>query len=349
MHKLDVAFCDTNEPYGERFAAYLMEHKAKEFTVHLFPEPELFLQKIKNEKFDLVLLGSGFSEFGEQAVLSGMTVLILSENIPERLSEDNSYLQSGRKLTVIFKYQPMEAILHEMMVVTGGKKAGKESFTDRLTKLEIIGVYSPIGHEMQMPFSMVLSSVLAKQRRILYINLMQNTGFLQLFDSQAEYDIGDLTLRLRRGTTESEQFFQSIYEMGDFSYVAPFRNPEQLGEFQMDDYRKLLAHLEENTKFDTVVFDFGTGIPSIAAFLEECSSIYCPVKEGYFYECQKTEFVHYLEQVKPDGMSERLQFVNLPFTAKGIRGGGNMLEQLVWSEFGDYIRDYLAGDAYGEI
>ena len=69
MHKLDVAFCDTNETYGERFAAYLMEHKAKEFTVHLFPEPELFLQKIKNEKFDLVLLGSGFSEFGEQAVL----------------------------------------------------------------------------------------------------------------------------------------------------------------------------------------------------------------------------------------------------------------------------------------
>lgn len=68
------------------------------------------------------MLGSGFSEFGEQAVLSGMTVLILSENIPERLSEDNSYLQSGRKLTVIFKYQPMEAILHEMMVVTGGKK-----------------------------------------------------------------------------------------------------------------------------------------------------------------------------------------------------------------------------------
>ena len=60
MHKLDVAFCDTNETYGERFAAYLMEHKAKEFTVHLFPEPELFLQKIKNEKFDLVLLGSGF-------------------------------------------------------------------------------------------------------------------------------------------------------------------------------------------------------------------------------------------------------------------------------------------------
>lgn len=50
-----------------------------------------------------------------------------------------------------------------------------------------------------------------------------------MFDSQAEYDIGDLTLRLRRGTTESEQFFQSIYEMGDFSYVAPFRNPEQLG------------------------------------------------------------------------------------------------------------------------
>lgn len=69
--------------------------------------------------------------------------------------------------------------------------------------------------------------------------------------------------------------------MGDFSYVAPFRNPEQLGEFQMDDYRKLLAHLEENTKFDTVVFVLE--LDSIhSAFLEECSSIYCPVKEGIF-------------------------------------------------------------------
>lgn len=98
-----------------------------------------------------------------------------------------------------------------MMVVTGGKKAGKESFTDRLTKLEIIGVYSPIGHEMQMPFSMVLSSVLAKQRRILYINLMQNTGFLQLFDSQAEYDIGDLTLRLMKGNQQNQNSFFRAY------------------------------------------------------------------------------------------------------------------------------------------
>ena len=127
MHKLDVAFCDTNETYGERFAAYLMEHKAKEFTVHLFPEPELFLQKIKNEKYDLVLLGSGFLELGEQADLLGMNVLILSENMPGK--------QPEKKKTVILKYQPMEMILHEIMVATGGKKTGKEILTDRMAKL----------------------------------------------------------------------------------------------------------------------------------------------------------------------------------------------------------------------
>ena len=105
MYKLDVAFCDTNETYGERFAAYLMEHKAKEFTVHLFREPELFLQKVKSEKYDLVILGSGFLELGEQAELLEMAVLILSENMPKQLAEDNTYLQPGKKRTVIFKYQ----------------------------------------------------------------------------------------------------------------------------------------------------------------------------------------------------------------------------------------------------
>lgn len=50
----------------------------------------------------------------------------------------------------------------------------------------------------------------------------------------------------------------------------------------MDDYRKLLAHLEENTKFDTVVFDFGAGIPSIAAFLEECKEYLLSGKRRIF-------------------------------------------------------------------
>ena len=38
MHKLDVAFCDTNETYGERFAAYLMEHKAISGAEIIFTE-----------------------------------------------------------------------------------------------------------------------------------------------------------------------------------------------------------------------------------------------------------------------------------------------------------------------
>ena len=348
MNKIAVAVCDTDREYRDRFVTYLVERKAEEYAVSAFSMPEKLLEALEEEKPDLAICGTGFEEMAERLAGYDIPVLVLQETMADAVAESVTYGSVPESCRGICRYQSMEVILHEVQVMTL-TGAGSRRMENVGTGMEVIGVYSPICHEMQMPFSMVLSSVLAKQRRILYINLMQNTGFLQLFDSQAEYDIGDLTLRLRRGTTESEQFFQSIYEMGDFSYVAPFRNPEQLGEFQMDDYRKLLAHLEENTKFDTVVFDFGTGIPSIAAFLEECSSIYCPVKEGYFYECQKAEFVHYLEQVKPDGMSERLQFVNLPFTAKGIRGGGNMLEQLVWSEFGDYIRDYLAGDAYGEI
>ena len=348
MNKIAVAVCDTDREYRDRFVTYLVERKAEEYAVSAFSMPEKLLEALEEEKPDLAICGTGFEEMAERLAGYDIPVLVLQETMADAVAEPVTYGSVPESCRGICRYQSMEVILHEVQVMTL-TGAGSRRMENVGTGMEVIGVYSPICHEMQMPFSMVLSSVLAKQRRILYINLMQNTGFLQLFDSQAEYDIGDLTLRLRRGTTESEQFFQSIYEMGDFSYVAPFRNPEQLGEFQMDDYRKLLAHLEENTKFDTVVFDFGTGIPSIAAFLEECSSIYCPVKEGYFYECQKAEFVHYLEQVKPDGMSERLQFVNLPFTAKGIRGGGNMLEQLVWSEFGDYIRDYLAGDAYGEI
>ena len=45
--------------------------------------------------------------------------------------------------------------------------------------MEVIGVYSPICHEMQMPFSMVLAQKLSTEKKVLYVNLMEHSGMLE--------------------------------------------------------------------------------------------------------------------------------------------------------------------------
>jgi hypothetical protein len=67
------------------------------------------------------------------------------------------------------------------------------------------------------------------------------------------------------------------------------------------------------------------------------------MKAGYFYECRQGQFVNYISQVLGTELEQKLHFVNLPFTAKGICGGGSTFERLLWSEFGDYVRAYKIG------
>ncbi len=80
-----------------------------------------------------------------------------------------------------------------------------------------------------------------------------------------------------------------------------------------------------------------------ASVLEACTSIYCPMKRGFFYECQMSHFLRYLTREQDEGIKERLHVVQLPFSARRIRTGMDVYRQLLWSEFGDYVREYLTG------
>jgi hypothetical protein len=137
---------------------------------------------------------------------------------------------------------------------------------------------------------------------------------------------------------------RGIYEIGKVSYVPPFSNPEDLTQFTWEDYLAILQFLEEKTPFETVIFDFGDGLEHFADMLAACSSVYCPMKNGYFYACRKEPFLSYARQTP--GLEEKLQFVDLPFTAKAMIDSGNVFERLLWSEFGDYVRNYRKGGGF---
>lgn len=98
------------------------------------------------------------------------------------------------------------------------------------TGMEVIGVYSPICHEMQMPFSMVLAQKLSTEKKVLYVNLMEHSGMLELLGVPGECDLGEVILALRRQRLTAETLGRGIHETEWMHYVEPFDNPEDLGE-----------------------------------------------------------------------------------------------------------------------
>lgn len=342
MHKINVAVCDSDNVYRERFVAYMMEHEAEAIQIHAFSEREAFLHCAGERSFDVILLGTGFYDMEEEAAKYSPRCLCLSDSMPKRVAEADNYCAGESPVCEkIFRYQSMDAIVH-ILKVAGGVHRATEVSTG--TRMEVIGVCSPIRHEMQIPFSVVLAGYLAERYKVLYLNLMEYAGFLELFHQQAGYDLEDIVLRIRNRRLAPEIFLKCIYEMGRISYVPPFRNPENVHSFTSEEYGNLLDFLNEKTDFEVAVVDFGVGIGNLAGLLEQCSHAYCLTKQGFFYACQTNHFMEYIKAETAEPFLERFHMVTLPFSARHIHGGEDVQKQLEWSEFGDFVRAYLAGD-----
>lgn len=356
MNKITIAVCDANEVYRNRFVSYLAEHKAGELQVHAFSGEDVFLGAARKYRFDVVILGSGFGKAEEVMRKEGIPLIVLTDAEVFCVAEDTGYHAdtAGEEHTIppaggavkaeyVFRYQPMDVILHAIWVAAGEMHAPEAGSAKGTAGIEVIGVYSPMRHEMQMPFSVVLAEQLAEREKVLYINLIGNAGFMELFHLTAERDLGDLVLCLRNGRLGAGTFRKNVYELFHLYYIPPFGNPENLHDFSLEDYRGLIRFLEGQTDFDTVVFDFGDGLEQFAKMLECCTSIYCPVKEGFFFDCQMNQFAAYLAKESDEELCDQLHRVSLPYSARRIHGGGDVLGQLLWSEFGDYVRNYLTG------
>lgn len=349
MSKLMMAVCDTDHGYRDRFVTYLVERKSREVTVHAFSVLESFLEALKEQQFDVVVFGKGFAEAEEAVKEEGIPLLLLQDTVPQQVGEALEYCADQRETCGrAFRYQPMEGILHEIQVLAGGRRVEAAEAVALTSGMEIIGVYSPMHHEMQLPFVMVLSELLSEKQKVLYVNLTKYSGFLELFHLPGEYDLGDIVLRLRNKRLHPETFLRSVYEMDRVCYIPPFSNPENLHDFSMEDYLALLGFLQDRTDFEAVILDFGDGVDRLAERLSYCTSIYCPMKTGYFFECQLNQFLEYLDKETESEVRERMHRVNLPFSAKHIRGG-DVRRQLLWSEFGDYVREHLMGVEYESI
>ena len=221
MNKIAVAVCDTDREYRDRFVTYLVERKAEEYAVSAFSMPEKLLEALEEEKPDLAICGTGFEEMAERLAGYDIPVLVLQETMADAVAEPVTYGS-----------------------VTG---AGSRRMENVGTGMEVIGVYSPICHEMQMPFSMVLAQKLSTEKKVLYVNLMEHSGMLELLGVPGECDLGEVILALRRQRLTAETLGRGIHETEWMHYVEPFDNPEDLGEMTAGDLQELISFLEKQT------------------------------------------------------------------------------------------------------
>ena len=117
---------------------------------------------------------------------------------------------------------------------------------------------------------------------------------------------------------------------------------EDLDQAQPEEIAGLLKQIGTESGYERIVVDMGHMGKGALELFAACDVVYMPVLDDPVSTAKLEDFETYLKEAGHKGMEEKIQKLHLPEIKTGIRRGGYM-EQLLWSEMGDYVRKLLEG------
>ena len=322
MKSLEIALCDLNSDYILKVAGQLME-KAQA-VVHVFTTPEGFFS-CEND-FDVCVLTKEFEE------ISGFRPKGSSGHkyfICETESED---------LDCIYRYQSIDKILD---AITELREVGQKSSTKKSNEIsKFTGIYSPVCHELQLPFSMALGQSLRTKGKVLLLDLEEISIMGSLVGTTTERNVMDLLFEISTGQSSVDLSRYTETFMG-FDYIEPFLNPNEIGEIDEDTWLKLFELLAKS-EYSQIVVLFGRAINGFPKLLDFMNQLYVLGRPGDYFRKSQDLFLDYLERIS---CKVEVKCVSLPMSAGNLSDGTYQLEELLQGNLGMYVNKILRAQA----
>lgn len=319
---------DVDPFYASRFAEFVNQKEQIPFTVMAFSSMEKLFSFSEQESLDLLLIGDGIN-------LELLNEIKAAQII--RLSENREVI--GGELPTVYKYQSADAVLREIISCYQIQPEQIPLFMTGL-KSTVLGVYSPISRCGKTSFAFTLGQLLARESRTLYINLEEHSGLSKLTGTTYTGTLSDLLYYYRQGEYNHIRLGAVLYNWGGLDYVPPAVYAEDLAEVKGEELAGLIVRITADGSYDTILLDLGHLAKGAEPLLELCDIIYTPIKDDCVSSAKLEAWKDYLEQSGREHLWERVHLLNLP-TLHTIHHAEAYLEQILWSELGDYVRDLL--------
>ncbi len=333
MNKKKIfAVCDVEVEYAYHFMEYLSRKKAIPFEARVFTSQETCLQYAKKNPVELLLIS-------EKAICQEIQELNIGQIIV--LAEDKRTADCSAYPSV-YKYQSSGQVIRETMAAYGKSRQSEVCLLPSAAeKTEFIGVYSPVGRSMKTTFALTMGQILAKERAVLYLNLEEYSGFEYLLERSYEQDLGDMLYYLRQNAPNLGLRMNSmIQNMNHLDFLPPVLSPADILNTRPEEWMYLLKVIAEESDYETVILDLGDGVAQLYQILDLCKCVYMPIRNDPVSQAKVRQFEKLIELDGKTDLAARIQKLHLPYHRNLHRGIG-YLDDLVWSELGDYVRELL--------
>lgn len=318
-----IAICDSDEEYLIRLQQQLANRSSFPFSVYIFENAEE-LKKEKNT-FEIILCsGEIYTELKNQPS-EGILILLQAkpgEQGELQIRKFQSAEMIRRKILEIYYEQSRTDIKREV-----GKK-----------NTRLIGVYSPLGRDIQTSFSALLGEFLAESASVLYLNFEPFSGLIGLIRRTEENDLTDLVYFLKNSKDKFLFKLESmVADLNGLSYIAPAFSYMDIAAVRAEDWLLLVRNLKECGNYDYVILDLSELVQGLLDVLRECSFVYSlERKDGV--ACHKMkEYEELLNRKEYQDVISKTKKLEYPI----FRTLPSDLENMAYGELAQYVRKII--------
>ncbi|MBO5292890.1 MAG: hypothetical protein J6B10_06900 [Lachnospiraceae bacterium] len=337
MNKKILAVCDLETDYADRLAEYLAERQGFPFEVRTFSDVDRLLLFCREQKDAIQLLLISETAYRQELEkFPDIHIMILNESGKVTYSEHRN----------VDKYQPADHIVREVMCYCSDYLS--ESSVQPLVKTgtRIIGLYSPVKRCMQTSFALTLGQMLARQNRVLYLNLEGYSGFSERFYTEKGPDLTDLVFYAQTIRNKLLYRVESIVrKTGDLEYIPPVFSAADLQVISGEEWKELLLQLTDRCQYDYIILDLSDYVRGLFELLRMCHIIYTIIEDEYTAKTKLAEYEKDLEHSEYRDVLDKTRKCRLPW----IEQLPQEAELLPFTKLADYVRSLLKDEAYGEL
>lgn len=333
MKERQLAICDKDELYLERFQTYLLKKRLAGFEILAFSTVRQAVAASREEGFEILLVGENTYDT-DVINVKAVKTFILKEN---GLSGIKGY-------TFISKYQSMEAVIGQVLEELAIDEGCGCAAIGSGVKARLTGFYSPDRHAGQSIAALCAAELLADAgKKVLYISLSPFSGFEELFGTKYEADLTDLVYFALKHPDKLFYKLEAVKRTaGGADYIPPALDYADLLDISEREWQDILDALMLEGEYTDIVIDLTECCRGFYHMLDRSDKLYIlSDTQGERSKAVLNQFQNLLLSKEYGRIIEKSRVFNL---CNGWEGCASDIGAMALTGLGEYMKGVMSDD-----